>query len=164
MGVGKSTAGKKLAKNLGWDFVDTDKIFEETYKLSIAAFFNKYGEKLFRSIEYEILKSTFVLSNTVVSTGGGMPCFFNAMQAINNNGISVYLQMSENAIVSRLINSKQKRPLVISKSKAQLAEFVKNKLSEREQIYLQAQIEIPALSINIQSLAAQIIYISSNNS
>jgi len=46
------------------------------------------------------------------------------MDQINNNGISVYLKMNPDAILSRLQNSKQKRPLVMNKSKNELKDFI----------------------------------------
>jgi len=156
MGVGKSTIGKKLASKLGRDFIDTDDVFEEKYRLSINTFFNKYGENLFRKLEHDVLKSTFGLSNCIISTGGGMPCYIDTMKLINENGVSVYLCMSEGAILSRLLNSKQKRPLVMNKSKDELVNFVHCKLSERTSYYSQAMITVSALSTNIDSLIGEI--------
>lgn len=152
MGVGKSTAGKKLASKLDWQFVDTDAVFEEKYKLRIDAFFEKYGEKLFRKLEHDILKSTFDLNNCVVSTGGGLPCHEDAMRRINENGLSVYLEMDPNAILNRLSYSKQKRPLAMNKSKKELLGFIHDKLKERHPFYSQAKITVPALSIKIDFL------------
>ena len=156
MGVGKSTAGKKLANKLGWNFVDTDSIFEEKYKIDIDTFFYKYGEELFRKLEHDVLTSTFDMQNCVISTGGGMPCYFDAMTLINQNGLSVHITMSEKAILTRLINSKQKRPLVISKSKDELINFVNNKLIERNSFYKKAKLTVNAISLNINTLVNDI--------
>ncbi len=156
MGVGKSTAGRKLASKLGWQYIDIDKVFEEKYKLGIDAFFIKYGEELFRKLENDILKSTFELDNYVISTGGGTPCFMDGMKQINENGISVYLKMNEQAILSRLVKSKQRRPLVSNKPEVDLLDFINAKLRERDPIYSQAMITVQAISINIDSLLAVI--------
>ena len=157
MGVGKSTVGKKLASKLAWQFVDTDTVFEEKYKLNINTFFNKYGEELYRKLERDILLSTFSYDNCVVSTGGGLPCYLDAMDKINSKGISVYLEMNPDAIFSRLQNSKQKRPLVENKSEEDLKYFIKKKLNERELCYSKATIIIPALSITVSSLLERIV-------
>ncbi|HJN05530.1 MAG TPA: shikimate kinase [Bacteroidales bacterium] len=156
MGVGKSTAGKKLASRLGWEFLDTDATFEKKYKVSINTFFEKYGEKLFRKLEHDVLKSTFNLNNYVISTGGGMPCYLDAMYQINRNGISVYLDMNENAILHRLQNSKQKRPLVVYKPENELTDFIKEKLIDRIPYYSQATISVPAISFNLDELLKRI--------
>ncbi len=156
MGVGKSTVGRKLASMLDWNFLDTDAIFEEKYKVSINTFFEKYGEKLFRKLEYDLLKSTFNLNNHVISTGGGLPCYLDAMHQINENGISVYLDMNENTILNRLLNSKQKRPLVVYKTENELIDFIKEKLNDRVPYYTQAIISVPAVSINLKELLEKI--------
>lgn len=157
MGVGKSTAGKKLALKLGYNYIDTDKVFENQFKLGIETFFNKYGEELFRKLEHEVLESTFAYSNCVVSTGGGMPCYKDSMGKINSNGISVYLEMDEKSILNRLLASKQKRPLVKNLNENELLLFIQCKLSERRSYYEQANIIVPALSISIDSLASQLV-------
>ncbi len=160
MGVGKSTVGKKLASKLGWQFIDTDVIFQEKYKLNLDTFFNKYGEELFRKLEYEILKTTFNNNNCVISTGGGLPCYLDAMDQINNNGISVYLKMNPDAILSRLQNSKQKRPLVMNKSKNELKDFIQKKLDERNPTYSKATITISALSVNTDSILNELSHLN----
>ena len=156
MGVGKSTVGKKLASFLSYEFIDTDKVFEKKYKLGIDTFFSKYGEDLFRKLEHEILLSTFSKKNCIISTGGGMPCFMDSIQQINNNGLSVYLHMNEKAILSRLLSSKQKRPLVKNMNESELLTFVNNSLIKRNQYYCEANITVSALSIGIEDLANQI--------
>jgi len=156
MGVGKSTVGKKLASRLGYKFIDTDKEFERRYKLSINDFFNKYGETLFRKLEQEILELTFQYENCVISTGGGLPCQMNAMKKINENGTSIFMKMDEGAIYSRLVNSKQKRPLVLELSELELRDTIARKLAERNQYYQLANITIPALSINLDDIIDKI--------
>lgn len=156
MGVGKSTVGKKLANKLGFEFLDTDKVFEKKYKLSINNFFNKYGEELFRKLEGEILQSTFQKENCVISTGGGLPCSSNAISDINRNGVSIFLKMESKAIHSRLRLSKQKRPLLQSLSDDELLEFIDKKLVERNKYYQMAKISVPALSINLDQLVKDI--------
>jgi shikimate kinase len=47
-----------------------------------------------------------------VATGGGAPCYFDNMEWINNNGTSVYIEMSATALARRLENGKDKRPLL----------------------------------------------------
>ena len=69
MGVGKTTIGKKLAKVLGWQFLDTDQMFTKKHG-DISAFFTEQGESQFRDIEEELVASA-IAENAVVATGGG---------------------------------------------------------------------------------------------
>jgi shikimate kinase len=156
MGVGKSTLGRRLAAKLDYRFFDMDDLFESTYKISIDNFFTKYGEKLFRELEYKLLISTFEFHNAVISTGGGTACHIDAMKRMNEQGVTVFLQMPEMGIVQRLVNAKRKRPLVIGKSADELAEFVTDKLHEREPYYSESNLTVDALNIDLDKLTEKI--------
>ena len=156
MGVGKSTTAKALARKLGYDFMDTDKLLEKKYKININNFFSKYGEELFREIEHGTLLETFNHNKCVIATGGGLPCYFDAMDKINANGVSIFLKMDEKSIVNRLMASKQKRPLLSDLSDEELLNFVERKLNSRINYYSKAWLTIPALDMNIDHLVAKI--------
>ena len=152
MGSGKTTVGKKLAGKLGYNFIDLDLMIENDYRISIPGLFQKYDENAFRKIEYETLKKTFNYKNTVISTGGGTPCFFHNMEMINENGISVYLKMNIKSLCDRLINSKKKRPLLTGKSPEEIFDFIEKQLAVRKMFYKKSKIEIKGESINIKEL------------
>jgi len=156
MGVGKSTIGKKLAHQLNYEFIDLDDAFEKKYKIGISNFFRKYDEELFRKMEHELLVETFEKSHVLVSTGGGTPCFFDAMEKINRAGLSIYIKMSPAAIAYRLSAAKRKRPLLEGLSKEELQEFITKKLKKREPVYLQAHIHINGMHVNIDELAEHV--------
>ncbi len=152
MGVGKSTIGKKLAHSLDYNFVDIDELFENKYKVSINTFFEKYSEKLFRELENKLLHETFSYKNTVISTGGGSPCYDNAINDINNHGTSIYLKMPVEALVNRLENAIRPRPLIKGKSHEEVKSDVEKLLKEREQYYNKANIIFDAISPDIDKL------------
>ncbi len=152
MGAGKSTLGKRLANKLGFDFYDTDNLFEERYKISIQQFFGKYDEQLFRKLEHECFEDTLGYTNCVVSTGGGLPCYFNAMEKINQSGLSIYLELNEKAIFQRLINSKQKRPLLSGLGDVELMQYITDKLNERSGVYKKAKITFPGIGYDIDEI------------
>ncbi|MCF8407548.1 MAG: shikimate kinase [Crocinitomicaceae bacterium] len=135
MGVGKTSIGKKLSKQLNWKFLDTDKLIEKKIGLPIPEIFNQLGEDFFREQEREILNEIASLENVVVSVGGGLPCFFDNMDRLNNIGTTVYLKLEPEFIVQRLLESKIKRPLTVNLIETQLKDFVKVKLTERERYY-----------------------------
>lgn len=157
MGAGKSTIGKRLATILKYQFLDLDDDFEESYKISISSFFKKYDERLFRKLEYRKLLDSISRRDTVISTGGGTPCFFDSMDVMNENGITVYLKMTPEAIANRLKYAKKKRPLVQNTSDKELLEFIKNKLEERKAFYEKATITIHAINLDVKQLSEQIL-------
>lgn len=152
MGAGKSTVGKKLARKLGYTFYDLDKAFEHKYKTTVDLFFHKYGETVFRQLEHELLALTFTFENTVISTGGGTPCFHNGMNLINQNGVSLYIKLSPEALYRRLTDAKKRRPLVANKSADELKEFINKKLHEREVYYNKADSLVSGISISVQAV------------
>ncbi len=152
MGVGKSTFGKKLARKLGYRFIDLDSIFEKKYKIRIDDFFGKYDEELFRKLEHDALKESFASVKTVIATGGGSPCFFDSMKNINEQGVSVYLKMEPAAIAHRLTHAKKPRPLVKGKTGEELCDIIKQKLKERKAFYEQAHFTVDAISIDVKAV------------
>jgi len=140
MASGKTRTGRKLARLLDYSFNDTDDLFESKYKITIHDFFDKYGEDLFRQLEQKVLLETRDLDNTVISTGGGTPCFFDNMEFIRDSGISVYLKLPAPALASRLKVVRKKRPLLKGMTAAQVNEFVEVQLKEREEFYSRADI------------------------
>lgn len=140
MGVGKTTAGKKLARLLGADFIDLDKFIENKYRKSVPELFTEQGEEEFRLMEQRALKEVAQIENVVISTGGGTPCFFDNMRLMNATGITVYIQADAEELAARLCASKTVRPIVAGKSREELLPFIARHLSDREEFYCQAKI------------------------
>lgn len=140
MGVGKTTVGKKLAAYLGVSFIDLDKYIEAKYHKSIPEIFEEKGEKGFRHIESQSLKEVSEIENVVISTGGGAPCFFDNMDIMNKSGVSVYISAKPEELASRLIASKNVRPIIAGMSKDELIPFITEHMGEREYYYNQSKI------------------------
>ena len=156
MGAGKTTAARRMANHLGWEVVDTDAMFEEKYRVSVNDFFHKYDEALFRKLESEVLRSTESMDNTVISTGGGTPCFNDNMAWMNQHGKTVFLRISPQAALDRLLHSKRKRPLVESKTEAELAEYINTHYTSRLPFYEQADIVVKAENLDVELLIKQL--------
>ena len=154
MGAGKTTAAKRLAHRLGWEHYDTDALFEEKYHISVDDFFHKYDEALFRKLESQILQSTENLENAVISTGGGTPCFNDNMTWMNGHGTTVFLKISPQTAVSRIMLSKKKRPLAAGKTEGELATFVEKHYGARMSFYEQAQHVVKGEDLDIEALLA----------
>lgn len=140
MGSGKSTLGKRLKSELGWDFLDLDDYFEDRFNTSIKQYFAEFGEEAFRKAEQQMLAEVSHKEKVVIATGGGAPCYFDNMQVMNKSGLSIYIKLSINTLANRLSSAKQVRPLIIGKSGEELKQFISTKLAERESYYNQAQI------------------------
>lgn len=153
---GKTTAGKKLAKILHYDFYDTDEYFEKKYRITIPDFFLKYDEGLFRKLEKKVLEELLDLKNAVISTGGGTPCYFNNMDLINENGKSFYLKMSVKSLVVRALNSKKKRPVLNCIPNEELEKYIADHLKERETYYLKSDYTVKGENFDPENIISKI--------
>lgn len=157
MGSGKTTLGKKLANKLGYAFFDLDELIEEQEKLSISEIFSKQGENYFRTVEQKILNDKLVTNQPLVlSVGGGTPCFFDNIEFINKQAISIYLKYNAGMLYSRLSSAKAKRPLLTEKSDEELKDFIKKTLSEREGFYNQSKIVVESNNITVDTIFHQL--------
>lgn len=152
MGCGKSSVGKKLAALLNYNFIDLDQLIEESFSLSVEEIFNSKGEESFRIMEQKCLQSTFGMDDIVVATGGGTPAFFENMNRINENGISVFIDLPPLAIEKRLRMSRKPRPLVKNLSSEELLAFVIDKSEERRPFYLSANISINGINLKPEDI------------
>lgn len=154
MGSGKTTAGKKLASALGWNFTDLDNMIEASAGMTVTEIFSKYGEEYFRELESDILRSASALTDTVVSTGGGTPCYRGNMEFMTGTGITVYLKLTPKQLMQRLEKSAGTRPLLKGLRDKELLVFIETKLAEREKWYSAAGIIVNGFSPDIKNLSS----------
>ncbi|MGZ3753467.1 MAG: shikimate kinase [Mucilaginibacter sp.] len=152
MGSGKTTLGRKLAGRTEYEFVDLDHKLEQQVELSIAEYFSFFGEDSFRKLESEVLKKTIYPENVIISTGGGLPCFFDNMDWMKANGKVVYIKLTPKTLADRLESGKEERPLLQDKHGDELVAFIEQKLGERESFYSQANIIVDGLSLTAEKL------------
>lgn len=134
MGCGKSTIAKEIGDKYNVKIIDIDSEIEKLLGMSIKEAFDKYGEDYFRMVETKVLKQiTEENDNCIVSCGGGLPCFNNNMDYINTHGISLYIKVSTEELISRLSKLEiEKRPILIDKD---ITTFIPKQLKEREYFY-----------------------------
>lgn len=94
MGAGKSTIGRLLAKELGYRFLDSDKVIEERCGANIPWIFDVEGEAGFRRRETSILQELSRESQVVVATGGGAVMREENRHCLREGAYVVYLKTS----------------------------------------------------------------------
>ena len=105
-GAGKTSVGKALSLELGYEFLDTDKIIEISYGKS-KDIIDSEGEDRFRAIEEEVLLST-KLKNTLLATGGSAVFSPLAMEYLRDNSDVIYLEVSFENISERVLDFKER--------------------------------------------------------
>lgn len=109
---GKTTVGKALAKELSFSFYDIDSVIEETEHTSVRSLYLERGEAGFKEAEYQAVKKTLghissekENGSAVISTGGGICANFEALTLLRDKGILVFLDVSEEVSISRILEN-----------------------------------------------------------
>ena len=151
MGSGKTHWGKIWAANTGRSFIDLDEVIENVAGKTIADVFETKGEDHFRKIEMDALRTCDAVSNTIVASGGGTPCFYDNMQWMNEHGITIYLMCTAPEVLKRVKLEQAKRPLFKKRNEAELLFFIEQKLKEREPYYSQAKYAVASNELTLHS-------------
>jgi shikimate kinase len=111
MGSGKSAVGRRLARELGLDFVDSDEEIERRTGVDISYIFEKEGEPGFRLREAEIVDQLTRLRGVVLATGGGAILDAASRERLRSRGRVVYLRTTVDQQLVRTRRSAD-RPLL----------------------------------------------------
>lgn len=157
MGAGKSSLGKEMARITGYTYIDTDTLLEEKHKCTVAEYFERYGEEHFREEEAAILRSIDLNTNSIVATGGGMPCYHNNMEWMNAHGITIYIKQEIDELVNRLKNSENSRPLLKQAKNTPITLYIKQLIAGREGYYTLAKYTFFGPVVSAQTVINTII-------
>ena len=100
-GSGKSTVGVVLAKALGYRFIDSDLLIQETLGDRLSEIIEKEGIPEFHRLE-NIINLRINPENTVIATGGSAIYGEEAMNHFRQIGTVIYLKLSYEEIEKRL--------------------------------------------------------------
>ena len=106
-GAGKSTVGVVLAKVVGYKFIDSDLVIQETYGKLLHELITEHGLEGFLEIENTI-NARLEVENAIVATGGSVIYGEEAMEHLKEIGLVVYLKLSLNSIAERLGDLQQR--------------------------------------------------------
>lgn len=115
MGTGKTTVGKRVARELGRRFVDSDAEIEGLHGRSVRDIFESSGEPAFRKIESELLQQLLASDVAVVlATGGGVVLAERNRRLLKQTRHVVWLRAEVGTLESRLRATKglARRPLL----------------------------------------------------
>jgi len=114
MGVGKSTVGRRLAKRLGLDFVDSDMEIEQASGYTIAEIFERFGEPSFRDGERRVIARLVEGKPKVIATGGGAFMDERTRALILERCVAVWLD-ADPAVLAERVTRRETRPLLKDK-------------------------------------------------
>ena len=125
MGAGKTTIGRQLARQLDFDFYDSDWEIESRTGVDIPMIFEYEGEEGFRKRESAMLAELTLLSPIVLATGGGAVLSAENRQCLSDNGFVVYLRCSVNRQLERTMRDNNRPLLNLDQPKERLESLMK---------------------------------------
>ena len=140
MGAGKTTLAKKLAKKLAYTWLDTDQEIEKKEGMKVSEIFEVRGEAYFRALEKQLVDELTPSKNEIIATGGGLPCFNNLMENLNQLGTTIYLERTPKELFQRVKQATNSRPLIAHKTDEELLEYIESTMEKRREIYLKSKI------------------------
>ena len=152
--VGKTTVGRRLARQLRIDFADCDALLEQRFGCRIRDFFEAEGEERFRDAESAMLEELVAGADAVIATGGGIVLRPANRKLLHERTMCVYLKADPHALFHRLRRDTKRPLLQVPDPAARLTELS----AEREPLYHEAAtLEIETRGRTLQMLVDAIV-------
>lgn len=153
MGAGKTTVGRRLAKQMGCDFVDSDAEIEGAAACSISDIFAIHGESIFRDLEKRVIKRLLEQEKTVIATGGGAWMQPEVREMIKGKAITVWLKADIETLLER-VEKRDHRPLLEQGDKRTILQEL---IERRYPLYGEADLTVESGSGPHESVVENVI-------
>jgi XRE family aerobic/anaerobic benzoate catabolism transcriptional regulator len=153
-GAGKSTVGRRLARAIGWRFVELDARVEERAGMKLDELFAIHGEAHYRRLQREALEQLLAEPEpTVLATGGGIVTDADSFSLLRRRAHTVWLRARPEDHWARVVAQGDTRPMA---NQAGAYESLCAILSEREALYSQADLTIDTSGREAAAIAAEL--------
>lgn len=154
MGAGKTTVGRMLASDIGFEFVDADRELEARSGVAIPTIFEIEGEAGFRRREAAILDELSQRPRIVLATGGGAVLDADTRERLHGRGLVIYLRASAEEVFRRTRRDRT-RPLLQGEDPRATIETL---LAQREPLYAEtAHLTFQSASANPRRLVERLL-------
>lgn len=131
MGAGKTTIGRQLARQLGYQFIDSDHEIEIRTGATIPLIFDVEGEDGFRRRESSVIDDLTQREGIVLATGGGAVLREENRRCLRERGAVVYLYASLDVLCARTAKDRNRPLLQTEDPRARLKEL----MDQRDPLY-----------------------------
>jgi len=157
-GTGKSLVAREVARQLGWDSIDTDNEIVSLAKKPIAEIFSSDGEGKFRELERVAIKRASRQSHRVIATGGGAIVDPQNRNQLARNGFIVCLEARPETIYQRLFqegsHGPEIRPLLEGDNPL---EHIRQLKAQRQPHYDDVDLVINTDDLSIADVAKEVV-------
>jgi len=152
-GAGKTTIGKKLAKNLKFEFVELDERIEKAAGLTLQNIFELHGEDYYRQLEQDVLMNLILLRRPlVIATGGGIVTRNETYDLLQRNCFTIWLKAAPENHWNRVLKQ-DPRPMA---NRPDAFAQLQNILNRREPLYALADYTVDTSNNSIPAVVKTI--------
>jgi len=153
-GTGKTAVGKRLAKRLGWKFVDLDELIVASAKMPIAKIFSERGEAVFRRLERRHINRVVHGRHQVIATGGGAFVNSRNRSLLRASGTVICLTAKPSVILKRVSHKLKSLPML--SGAARPLTRIQALLEQRASAYTQADLMIDTNHLSVDDVVEQL--------
>lgn len=157
MGTGKTTVGRRLARRLGRDFIDTDTEIESRTSRTVREIFQQDGESVFRDIEASVVSDSVNRPvPAVIAAAGGAILRDSSRALIRDCETVIWLDAPTELLVKRTSarSGAGHRPLIDDDPAVKLAALK----ADREHIYNDASsVRLDVSGLDVDAIVDHII-------
>lgn len=156
MATGKTEVGRRLARLLGWPFVDTDGLVEAVAGRTVKEIFAIDGEARFRALERDAVAQACGVPQAVIATGGGALLDPENRRRLAAAGPIVCLSASPEEILERTANGSVRPLLAGATAPEERLARIRQLLSERAPTYALATHTIDTAGLTVEQVAERV--------
>lgn len=131
MGTGKSTVGRQVARQMGFEFLDSDHEIERLQGKPVSQIFATEGEARFRAMERDFIEQGHPAKKCVVSCGGGLVVPPGMLELLHSRGVVICMHAPIETILKRTLHATHRPLLQVDDREARLRELY----AQREGLY-----------------------------
>ena len=152
MAAGKTVVSRRLARSLGWSFVDLDAVIEAGEGLAVREIFASRGERYFREREKAALGQVLDGSEQVIALGGGAVVDPDNLRLLKERSLLIWLKVSPQTVLSRT-GETDDRPLLQGPDRLKRIEELS---AQRESIYAEADFTLDTDELTVDQVVQRI--------
>lgn len=153
MGTGKSTVGRLVARQIGFEFVDSDHEIERLQGKPVSQIFAEQGEAAFRAMEREFIDSGHPVKKCIVSCGGGLIVPPGMLELLRSRGVIICMHAPIDTILQRTMHATHRPLLAVENPEQRLRELY----AQREALYRRSGTMVLTDKRPLREIAAHVL-------
>jgi shikimate kinase len=153
MGTGKSTVGRQVARQLGFEFLDSDHEIERVQGKPVSRIFAEEGEARFRTLEREFIEHGHPAERCVIACGGGLVVPPGMLELLRQRGVVICMHAPIETILKRTMHTNHRPLLQVENPEQRLRDLY----VQREEIYRRTGTMVLTDSRPLREIASHVL-------